>query len=353
MNKKNPIAERILDWYARHQRNLPWRQTRDPYYIWISEIMLQQTQVETVIPYYHGFLSQFPTVNALAQASLQDVLKAWENLGYYGRARHLHTASRDIVSKWDGKIPRNRDQLLLLPGIGPYTAAAILSIAFGQRIPAVDGNVRRVLCRMFFIQKPIDAHPAQKQINELAENLVPERDPSRFNQGLMDLGATICTPRKPACSSCPVNEFCLAFQKGMAESLPITGARKPLPHKQMTAGIVGDNHGRMLIVQRPIKGLLGGLWKFPGGERVTGKTLEISLGRAIKAELGIDVKVGKELTSVKHAYTHFRITLYAFRCILRHGRPRALSCHDWRWIEPHRLDQFPFSKADRKIMSAL
>ena len=352
MKTQNHISERILNWYKRNQRNLPWRKTKDPYYIFVSEMMLQQTQVETVIPYYHRFITRFPTVETLARASLQEVLKAWENLGYYARARHLHLAAKEMIERTGGVIPDNEEELLRLPGVGPYTAAAILSIAFDRRVPAVDGNVRRVLCRLFAIRTPLEESKTQRRIQNLAADLVPVKA-SLFNQGIMDLGATICTPRHPVCGRCPVHSSCLAYEKGLQETLPITRKRGPLPHKQMTAGILCDTHDKLLIVQRPTKGLLGGLWKFPGGERGSGVSLQKSLEKVIQMELGIEVRVGEKIAAVKHAYTHFRITLYAFRCTLREGAPKALKCHSWRWSDPQNLADFPFSKVDRKIMAFL
>jgi len=315
--------------------------------------MLQQTQVGTVVPYYRRFLSQFPTIEALAKASLQEVLKTWENRGYYARARHLHTAAREIVKCMDGKIPRSWDELIRLPGIGSYTASAILSFAFGKKLPTVDGNTRRVLCRLYAIQEPIDQSSTQKKIYALAAKIIPSEDPASFNHGIMELGATICKPRSPQCNICPLGDLCLAYQKGLQETMPITRERKPLPHKEMIAAVIGDKRGRLLIVQRPNKGLLGGLWKFPGGERGADKTLEQGLRRRVREELGIGVKVGKALTSVDHAYTHFRITLHVFRCARRDGKPRAISCDKYRWVKPDRLDDFPFSRADRKVIEAL
>ena len=353
MNTRNDISERILKWYQRNRRELPWRKTKDPYFIWVSEVMLQQTQVETVIPYYRRFLAQFPTVETLARASLQEVLKAWENLGYYARARNLHSAAREITARTGGVIPDNEKELIRLPGVGPYTAAAILSIAFGQRVPAVDGNVRRVLCRLFAIRDPLEESQTLRKIHDLAADLVPANDSSRFNQGLMDLGATICTSRKPSCELCPVLEPCIAAVRGLQEALPVIRKRDPLPHKQMTAGILSDHQGQLLVVRRPNRGLLGGLWKFPGGERGAGKGLKGSLAKEIHGELGIGVRVGEKITAVKHAYTHFRITLHAFRCTFKSGDPRALNCHSWQWIDPRRLADFPFSNVDRKIMAFL
>ncbi len=353
MTKLEQIADRILSWYARHKRDLPWRNTRNPYFIWVSEVMLQQTQVDTVIPYYHRFLKQFPTIEALAKASLQEVLKAWENMGYYARARHLHAAAREVVKRMGGKIPKTWDELIRLPGIGTYTASAILSFAFDKRFPTVDGNARRVLCRLYSIQKPIDRSSTQREIHALAAKIIPSEDPASFNHGIMELGATICRPRSPLCNTCPVGDLCLAFKKGLEEALPIMRERKPLPHKEMTAAVVGDRRGRLLIVQRPNKGLLGGLWKFPGGLRGPDETLQQGLRRRVREELGIGVKVREALTSVDHAYTHFRITLHAFRCATRNGKPRAIDCDKYQWVTPDRLDDFPFSRADRKVMEAL
>ena len=347
------MTDRILGWYARHHRDLPWRHTRNPYFIWVSEVMLQQTQVDTVIPYYHRFISQFPTIEALAAASLQDVLMVWENMGYYARARHLHAAAREIMENMDGEVPETWDELIRLPGIGSYTAAAILSIAFGQRFPVVDGNVRRVLSRLFSIQEPINQSRTQRQIHDLAAEMVSSKDPGRFNQGLMELGATICVPRKPFCDLCPLQDLCLAHQKGMQDALPVTGKRKPVPHRHGTAAIIGDERGRLLIVQRPNNGLLGGLWKFPGGLSEPEEPLEKALGRAVREELGVRIGVEQAIVSVKHAYTHFRIILHAFRCEWQNGKLRALGCNRFQWVNPPDLANFPFSKADRKIIDSV
>ena len=349
--KPRALSTRISTWYRKHQRDLPWRRTRDPYAIWISEIMLQQTQVRTVIPFYERFLAAFPTVETLAGASGQEVLKVWENLGYYSRARHLHLAAKEIVTHWGGKIPKTRDDLLSLPGVGPYTAAAILSIAFGQRAAAVDGNVRRILARIFAVQEPIDQNRTLELISDLAEALVPEKGASSsYNQGIMDLGATICTPTRPACDLCPLTDLCLAFERGLQESLPVRKKRPPIPHREMTAGLIPDRQGRILIVQRAPRGLLGGLWKFPGGERMPDETLEAALQRHAREELGIRIRVDEAVASVKHAYTHFRITLHAFRCDRRSGDPRALGCAEWQWASLSSLKGFPFSKAERKVI---
>ena len=349
----HPVAKKILRWYGRHQRDLPWRRTSDPYAVWVSEIMLQQTQVQTVLPYYRRFLACFPTVQALAAASLDDVLKAWENLGYYSRARHLHAAAREIVERWQGMLPSTAEELLHVPGIGPYTAAAIASIAYGEKTPALDGNVKRVLCRLFAVQKPLDQNQTHRRLRELAEGVIPRREPGRFNQGLMDLGAMICTPRKPACDHCPLRDLCRAAAKGLQEKLPVKRKKSTLPHKQMTAAVLVDKRGRYLVVQRPAQGLLGGLWGFPGGAGQDGQSLQQSLRRAVKEELGITVGCQKKLAAVSHVYSHFSITLSVYRCSIRDGKPRALKCQRVKWAAPEKLHRLPFSRADRKVMEAL
>lgn len=315
--------------------------------------MLQQTQVETVIPYYDRFLSVFPNVESLAGASQDAVLKAWENMGYYSRARNLHAAAGDIVQRFGGKIPADQEDLMGLPGIGRYTAGAILSIAFGLPVPAVDANVRRVISRLFAIREPIDQNRTIQHVWRLAEDLVPLKGAGRFNQALMDLGATICTTRNPKCARCPVRTCCQARTRGLQEALPVTRKRGPLPHQHMTAGIISDKTGRVLVTQRPRDGLLGGLWKFPGGRQEEGKSLKKCLEKQTRQEVGIDIQVGQPIISVKHAYTHFRVTLHAFRCTHVGGTPNALQCTDWRWTKMNQFRHFAFSKADYKIIQAL
>jgi len=315
--------------------------------------MLQQTQVETVIPYYRRFLSRFPTLDSLAEASPDEVLKAWENLGYYSRARNLHAAAREIADRWEGKVPENLDDLRRLPGIGPYTAAAILSFAYNRRIAALDGNVRRVICRLFCIREPVHLPSTLSHISDIASKLVPERASSSFNQGLMDLGASICTPQKPSCPICPLKKHCLAFRAGIQETLPSSKKRNPLPHKDVTAGIITDAQGRLLLVQRPMKGLLGGLWKFPGGEKNPEESLEKGLERSVREELGIRIKVRTPVIAVKHTYTHFRMTLHAFECTGTGSGLHARPGLNWKWMAPPDLRRLPFSKADRKIIAAI
>jgi A/G-specific adenine glycosylase len=354
MKKGKPkrISERVLAWYARHQRDLPWRKTRDPFHIWVSEVMLQQTQVETVIPYYRRFLARFPTVFALAEAPLDDVLKAWENMGYYSRARHLHAAAKTVLRHFEGEIPRTPEGLMSLPGIGPYTAAAVLSIAFDRPLPAVDANVKRIISRLFAVEEPDRGHTA-RYVWGLVEGLMPKQGAGHFNQALMDLGATICTAHKPRCAACPVRALCEAHRQGLQEVLPPAKRRGPTPHYHVTAGVITDRYGGVLITQRPNQGLLGGLWKLPGGRQKPGETLEACLRREIQEEVGIRVRVGKAIASIKHAYTHLRITLHAFPCTHRDGTPETMGCRDWRWTAVSGFDDLAFSRADHKIIQAL
>jgi len=347
------ISGRMLAWYDQNQRNLPWRKTSDPYRVWISEIMLQQTQVDTVIPYYHRFISQFPTVQALAGASLDAVLKVWENMGYYARARNLHAAAKEVLHRFGGELPNTWDELTALPGIGSYTAGAILSIAFGQHVPAVDSNVRRVLIRLFAIDQPLDQGQTRRHARELAGRLVPIAGAGLFNQALMDLGAGICTRREPGCMFCPISDLCEAYRRRLQDVLPVTRRRRPLPHSHVTAGVIWNDCRQLLIAQRRNKGLLGGLWKFPGGVQQSEESLEGCLQRKVREELGVRIRVGKPIASIKHAYTHMRITLHAFQCAHLAGVPQALDCADWRWTTLDRLKDFAFSRVDRKIIEAV
>jgi A/G-specific adenine glycosylase len=297
---KSLLNRQLLAWYRRNQRSLPWRETSDPYRIWISEIMLQQTQVDTVIPYYHRFLKVFPTVSSLAHAPLQKVLKVWENLGYYSRARNIHAAARMILEQFDGRIPDNLEGLKTLPGVGLYSAGAILSIAYGQAIPAVDGNVRRILCRLFAIRKPMDDTREQKQLQKLAASLIPARHPGDFNQAMMDLGATICKAKNPDCPRCPVADLCQARLNDLQNVLPITRKTPVIPHRQAAAAVIRKSKSLLLIVQRPASGLLASLWKLPGGFIKAGEDTENSLMCSVKEELGIFIRPGKHLASVNH-----------------------------------------------------
>ncbi len=327
------VANRLLNWLAEARRDLPWRRRRDPYAVWISEIMLQQTQVATVIPYFERWLARFPDVQALAAAPLADVLKAWEGLGYYARARNLHRAAQVIVGQHGGQLPAERKALLALPGIGDYTAGAILSLAFGQAEPVLDGNVRRVLSRVYDIAEDVAAPDTVRRLWKLAAELVAAAPPGRagdLNEGLMELGALTCTPQAPACPACPLADLCLARARGTVAERPAKTARPRVPHYDAVAAVIRDAAGRYLLIQRPADGLLGGLWGFPGGTATRGEAPDAALIRTVAEQIGIAIRPDAALRPIKHAYTHFRITLYPFRAGHLAGEPRPLRCADVR-----------------------
>lgn len=343
----------MLAWAQTSLRVLPWRQTRNPYRVWVSEVMLQQTRVESAIPYYLRWIARFPTIESLAEADLGDALKAWEGLGYYARCRNLHRAARTVVEDYGGELPDRREELLALPGIGPYTVGAILSLAFGQDAAVLDGNVRRVLSRVFAIGDDPRATETRRRLWALAEALIPPGEAGRFNESVMDLGATVCSPRAPRCGVCPLNGVCQAFALGDPEAYPPRMRRAPTPHYNVTAGVIwrGD---QLLIAQRPLDGLLGGMWEFPGGKQEPGESLEQCLVRELREELDIDVEVGQRLAVVRHAFTHYRITVYAFECrYLSSGEPKATGVDDWRWVSLSDLDSYALPVVDRKIAAVV
>jgi A/G-specific adenine glycosylase len=351
-NPTMQITQPLLAWWDHDHADLPWRATRDPYAIWVAEIMLQQTQITTVIPYYERWLARFPTVQDLAAASLDEVLKLWEGLGYYSRARNLHAAARTVVNELDGQIPTTATGLMKLKGIGRYTAGAIASIAFDEPAPILDGNVIRVLSRLTDLPDDVTTTATKNKLWQLAETLVPTERPGDFNQALMELGQQICLPANPRCLLCPLSQFCLARERGTQLERPCRPPRKNTPHYEVVAGVIwNDTH--FLIAQRPLTGLLGGLWEFPGGKQEPGETLPQALQREIREELAIEIEVGDHLTSIKHAYTHFRITLHAFHAVHTGGTPQHLGVADHAWVTLADLDNYAFAVTDQKIIAAL
>lgn len=350
---KSAVVRPLLRWFDREARDLPWRRTKDPYAIWVSEVMLQQTQVETVKPYYERFLRRFPTVQRLARARLDTVLKLWEGLGYYSRARNAHEAAREIVARYNGRLPRTKHDLLTLPGIGAYTAGAIASIAFGQREPVVDGNVTRVLCRVFRIRANPKQATTQGMIWGIAGRLLPTRRAGDFNQALMELGSEVCLPRVPRCDECPLCRVCQGRLHDEENVLPLRSPRKAIPSYTVAVGVIYDQSGRILIDKRKPQGLLGGLWEFPGGKRESGESLEAALRREVREELGIRIRVRRPLVVVDHAYSHFRIRLHAFECTYVSGTPQCLACSDFKWVWPKSLGRYAFPTANNKIIQAL
>lgn len=314
--------------------------------------MLQQTRVGAVIPYFERWMGRFPNVSKLAAASQQEVLATWEGMGYYSRALNLHKAAQILVEEYGGKLPRDPARLRRLPGIGAYTAAAIASIAFGMDEPALDGNVRRVFARLFDIDQPIESRQAQKRLEELAAAHLPPGRTGDFNQALMDLGAMICTPKVPACQACPLNDLCLAFSSGTQSERPVKAAKSPVPHYLVAAAVIQRN-GHVLVAQRPPGGLLGGLWEFPGGKAQPGEDPQSALRREIREGLGVEIGVDELLGVHRHAYTHFRVTLHAFRCSIVGGIPRNLAHDALTWADTRGLAGFPMGKIDRQIAKGL
>ncbi len=315
---------------------------------------MQQTQVDTVIPYYLRFLSRFPDIKTLAEAPLGDVLKAWENLGYYRRAHNLHQAAGVIMERFSGRVPETMDDLMALPGVGSYTAAAILSIAFGKAAAAVDSNIRRIICRLFAIAEAPEEPAVQERIAAYAQFLVPtDGRAGSFNQALMDLGATVCTARSPRCDACPIRHACIARAQGKQDVLPLKTKKRAVPQRRGVAGILLDGEGRVLVVQRPKQGLLASLWKFPGGMLEGDESPETGLQRTVKDELGLHVKPEKSVAIIKHAYTHFRLILHVWSCRHGDGSVQALQCQQWKWVSPKNLSGLPFSKADSMVISTL
>lgn len=343
----------LLTWYDHHAHDLPWRENKDAYRIWLSEIMLQQTQVETVKPYFQRFLAAFPTVQALAAAPLDEVLKCWEGLGYYSRARNLHQTAKVVSEQLGGKFPQTVDGLLELPGIGRYTAGAIASIAFGQAAPLLDGNVIRVFSRLTDLEADVTQQSVKDDLWKLAEDWLYKARPGDYNQALMELGRLVCKPKNPACNSCPIKQDCLAYKNGTQDQRPVKAAKAATPHYDVSAGMVWNEKGEVLIAQRPLEGLLGGLWEFPGGKQEKDETLAECLQRELREELAIEVSVGELYCVVKHAFTHFKITLHAFTCRYVSGEPQAIGVKDWAWVKPEQLSQYSFGKADREVIKML
>ncbi len=342
----------LLAWFAENRRDLPWRHTHDPYRIWVSEVMLQQTQVRTVIPYYERFLARFPDLATLATAPLDDVLKHWEGLGYYARARNLHAAARVVLSNHAGVIPDHPDQFAELPGVGAYIRAAVMSIAFARPLAAVDGNVKRVLARAFAVEDAVDRPVGARAIQAFADQLLDHTDPGAFNQAVMELGALVCRPVNPDCPACPWSHACVAHGEGSQASYPVKSARREVPTTRIAIGVVA-RRGRVLITRRAETVMLGGLWEFPGGKIHGGESARAACRREIREETGLEVDVVEHVTTVRHAYSHLKVEIDVFHCAHRGGRVRLRGPVDHRWILLEETEQYAFPKANHKFLSVL
>ncbi|MBE7535550.1 MAG: A/G-specific adenine glycosylase [Anaerolineales bacterium] len=344
------FPSKLLNWYAENKRTLPWRGHRSPYAVWVSEIMLQQTRVETVIPYFKKWMKTFPTVYTLARASEQDVLNAWEGLGYYSRARNFHKAAKIVVEDHEGKLPRNMTELQKLPGIGRYTAGALASIVFGMDEPALDGNLKRVYARLFDVEAPINSTEGERLLWEIAYENLPTGKAADFNQALMDLGATICLPKNPRCEVCPLAKECKAKARNVQGLRPVKTMKRALPRYTYTAAAIIkriNNSPCALLVQRPSKGLLGGMWEFPNA-RVADDPAE-ALAPALKTAYRLTVRkkrgVQNPLVIVEHAYSHFSVVVHAFLCESALEKTNAAL----KWIRLKDLEKYPMGKIDRTI----
>ncbi|MEZ4601332.1 MAG: A/G-specific adenine glycosylase [Syntrophotaleaceae bacterium] len=348
MSEAGPISDLLLAWYGREGRDLPWRNTRDPYRIWLSEIMLQQTTVAAVIPYYQRFLDRFPSVGELAQASIDEVIALWAGLGYYSRARNLHAAARAVVDKFSGFFPDDLERLMELPGIGRSTAGAILSIAFDRKAPILDGNVRRVLIRLDAITEPPRSPAVEKRLWQRAEELTPEDRPHDYAQAIMDLGATVCTPRSPDCTACPLAKLCRAHALDLVEQLPAKQTKKTVPLVRQAA-LVLEMNGRFLVRQRPLNGMLGGLWEFPSRD-VPADSPPHTIAEKLLASF--DLRGCLEAAgTIRHAYSHFRVEVELFRA--RVECERVTERHEEEWLSAAELEKLPLHGAHKKVLPVL
>lgn len=343
---------RLRAWYLANQRLLPWRETKNPYHIWVSEVMLQQTQVITVIDYFNRFIARFPDIESLARAELTEILKLWEGLGYYSRARHLHRAAQELVLNNFPKVPDAPEKFRELPGVGDYINAAVQSIAFGHPLAVVDGNVKRVLSRVFLIDTPVNQSGAHALFSQHATRVLDTDDPSTANQAMMELGAMVCKPGVPQCEGCPVSLFCMAFKTEKTGDFPKRVAPKKIPVREMVAGLI-LRKGRFLVIQRKPDGFLGGLWELPGGVLDKNHPKEKSLEKAILTQTGLHVRVLDHLTDVKHAYTHFKLRLSVYVCDLSPTTLGPETRENIRWIKPEEIDDYPFHKAMHKCFPAV
>lgn len=345
------ISRKLLSWYDANARSLPWRSDPTPYRVWVSEIMLQQTQVETVIPYFLRFMERFPNLRSLAEAEENEVLQLWEGLGYYSRARNLHKAARMIVRDFGGQIPADVSALKSLPGIGAYTAGAIASIAFGAREPALDANIRRVTIRLLNLHEAPGSQ-TDKTLWNFARQMLPPSRAGDVNQALMDLGSSVCTPADPLCPGCPLRCECLAFQNGSQNDLPMRKPKSKPPHKLVLAAVIRRG-SQVLLCRRPADGMLGNLWEYPGAsvpETTTDFSQALQALVAERFELSIEVKT--HLGAFKHAYTHFRITLHAFDCLISACEPQPLP-PDFAWAPIAELSAYPMGKVARLVSQRL
>jgi A/G-specific adenine glycosylase len=341
-----------MNWFAGHQRRLPWRETRDPYSIWLSEVMLQQTQVETVIPYYNRFIEHYPNPGSLASACVEDVLKLWEGLGYYQRCHHFIRAVKEIHTRYGGRIPDDPELFRRFAGVGDYTAAAVMSIAYGHPLPVIDANVIRVMTRYLRISGETGKAETKRMILDWLKNRIPDDAPGDFNQAMMELGALICTPKNPRCGECPVAGNCGAYRARETDIYPFPVKKSKIPEYQVGLGLVMKD-GKFLIQRRPLSGHLAGMWELPGGKALNGETPKQALKRKCRDETGMEILVHGRCASADHAYTHFKIHVSLYRCDAGDVIEQALRRQPLAWISPREIQRYPFGSVNHKLFLQL
>ena len=343
------LSRKILAWFADHGRDLPWRRTYDPYHIWISEVMLQQTQMERGVAYFERWVERFPDIASVAEAREEEVLRLWEGLGYYSRARNIVKMARLLMAEHGGVLPADHPALLGLPGIGPYTAGAIMSLAFNEPFPVVDANIERLFARLFDLRTPV--RESKPFVWQKALDLLPAGQSRLFNQALMELGALVCTPRNSSCGLCPIVDHCRAHRLGVVDARPVpAGPKKVIPIATANGVLVRD--GRLFIQKRRPTGVWANLWEFPGGQIEPDESPEAALVREFMEETGLAVERLKKLSTIKHTYTTYRITLhcYAVNLVNRQGEPVLTAAQEYRWVRPYELDDFAFPAPHRKLI---
>lgn len=349
MYNTNIISKKLYNWYSIYQRDLPWRKTQDPYKIWLSEIMLQQTQVETVIPYYTKWINEYPTLKDVAEAKEGELLKIWEGLGYYNRCRNFKKAADIVMKDYAGKIPSDFNAFIQMPGVGVYIASAVMSIAYDKPHPALDGNIMRVMARFLKLKRLTPFN--KKVIHNHIQKWMEFGSPGKINQAIMDIGSQICKPNQAHCYKCPLENSCSAAKTNSPESYPTPKLHKPIPNYDVVTGVIW-HHEKFLILQRKEKTHLGGLWEFPGGKLKNGESHNIALEREIMEECGLKVNVQTKIGSIKHVYSHFSIHMTSFHCvstndiILKTEQP-------YKWIKPTQIKDLPFPKANHKLFAIL